>query len=296
MPLGLFLILLKYALLVALMGFVALVLREMMVSLTALGRTEPTGVKETAGSEEVGAPPSRPEVRPPAGPPKTTARPGTEDARGPASQQPVGGKGTGEGPQPPDTPPPPRAVPEQRPGPQIPAGEGGPPGPAKRRPRRRPVPSEEPAQTPPEASQGLVRARLHEWAEETEEREQASGEQPSEPQSGAAVGAAVEALLEVTGAGASGLEEGLRFPVGQGVHIGRASSNDVVLPDSHVSRQHAYLGRRGERWVLVDKGSVNGTAVNGRRVTGPVVVNGGDVVAIGSVKLVFRCTGGTAGD
>jgi len=104
------------------------------------------------------------------------------------------------------------------------------------------------------------------------------------------------ALLRVSDPGASELALGAEFPVDSGAHIGRAASSDVVVPDTHVSRQHAYLGRRGANWVLVDKGSVNGTAVNGERVTGPVLLGHGDVISLGSVKFVFVCPrGGRSG-
>jgi hypothetical protein len=100
------------------------------------------------------------------------------------------------------------------------------------------------------------------------------------------------AIIRVTDAGNSALPLGAEFSVGGGVHIGRASSNDVVVEDTHVSRQHAYLGRRGNGWVLVDKGSVNGTMVNGQRVAGPFFLHHGDVISMGTVKFVFLCSGG----
>src|SRR5438034_4745882 len=48
--------------------------------------------------------------------------------------------------------------------------------------------------------------------------------------------------------------------------IGRGSDNVVVIPDISVSRQHVILEKQGERWVLLDQGSGNGTRVNGKQV------------------------------
>src|SRR3982074_1622721 len=48
--------------------------------------------------------------------------------------------------------------------------------------------------------------------------------------------------------------------------IGRGSDNVVVIPDISVSRQHVILEKQGERWVLLDQGSGNGTRVNGKPV------------------------------
>lgn len=41
---------------------------------------------------------------------------------------------------------------------------------------------------------------------------------------------------------------------------------DLLLDDVTVSRKHAEIIRDGNEFWLVDKGSVNGTYLNGRRV------------------------------
>lgn len=53
---------------------------------------------------------------------------------------------------------------------------------------------------------------------------------------------------------------------GRQVSIGRDPQCDLVLDDDRVSRRHATLRARGAAWVLVDHGSKNGTAVDGRSV------------------------------
>jgi DNA-binding CsgD family transcriptional regulator len=76
---------------------------------------------------------------------------------------------------------------------------------------------------------------------------------------------------------------------GQLIRIGRASDNDVVLTAEHtVSRHHCeYVLADDGRWTVRDVESHNGTHVNGVRVAvgGEVVLNDGDVVAIGAVTL-----------
>lgn len=71
------------------------------------------------------------------------------------------------------------------------------------------------------------------------------------------------------------------------VTIGRMSSNDVVLSDPNVSRRHAELRREGDRWMLVDLGSTNGTLVNGK-LTREHGLSDGDRLTFGSSELVFR--------
>ena len=45
------------------------------------------------------------------------------------------------------------------------------------------------------------------------------------------------------------------------VRIGRAEGNDLVVPDTHVSSEHAKIVFSADRYVLVDQRSTNGTAI-----------------------------------
>jgi uncharacterized RDD family membrane protein YckC len=69
--------------------------------------------------------------------------------------------------------------------------------------------------------------------------------------------------------------------------IGRDPSNDLVLPDAMVSRRHAVVEQRGEQFFLRDCSSANGSVVNGDRVS-ERGLRDGDLVAIGSMRLLFR--------
>jgi predicted component of type VI protein secretion system len=62
----------------------------------------------------------------------------------------------------------------------------------------------------------------------------------------------------------TGESAGTNVPLqGSRVSVGRLRSCDLPLPDTTVSREHAALVRRGEKWWVVDLGSTNGTRVNG---------------------------------
>jgi hypothetical protein len=74
------------------------------------------------------------------------------------------------------------------------------------------------------------------------------------------------------------------------VVIGRLTSNDVVLSDPNVSRQHAELRRDSGRWSLVDLGSTNGTTVNGK-LAKEQALSDGDRLGFGTSELIFQTSG-----
>jgi hypothetical protein len=74
---------------------------------------------------------------------------------------------------------------------------------------------------------------------------------------------------------------------GKSYSIGRAIDNDVVLTDISVSRKHFDLRLDGGVWMLVDRGSGNGTLVNGNLEDAPFLLSGGDRIEIGNTSFRF---------
>jgi pilus assembly protein CpaF len=74
--------------------------------------------------------------------------------------------------------------------------------------------------------------------------------------------------------------------------IGRLEDNDVVLPRSNVSKRHARIVLKDERYVLLDLKSTNGTYVNGRKISAPLLVGPGDKIYIGDFILSLQDTPG----
>ena len=73
--------------------------------------------------------------------------------------------------------------------------------------------------------------------------------------------------------------------------IGRESQNaswDVRLRDRAVSRPHARIEQKAGNCILFDIGSANGTTVNDELVIAPVVLRNGDIIGLGTCKVVFR--------
>jgi ABC-type multidrug transport system ATPase subunit/pSer/pThr/pTyr-binding forkhead associated (FHA) protein len=67
--------------------------------------------------------------------------------------------------------------------------------------------------------------------------------------------------------------------------IGRAPDNEIVVPHPAVSNHHARIDRQGNRWVISDLGSTNGTFLNGRRVEQPTEFQPGDQIQIGTTVI-----------
>jgi pSer/pThr/pTyr-binding forkhead associated (FHA) protein len=73
------------------------------------------------------------------------------------------------------------------------------------------------------------------------------------------------------------------------VTIGRDARNDLTFESQSVSREHAALTFRDQRWYIEDRGSFNGTFLNGTRVQpgGPLPLRHADRIGIGAETLLF---------
>lgn len=83
---------------------------------------------------------------------------------------------------------------------------------------------------------------------------------------------------------------GRQFPLanGQTWAIGRGDGCAIMLDSRSVSRLHALIQRKdGGDYALVDLGSRNGSFVNSRRVTVPVVLSDRDRLVFGDQELLF---------
>jgi len=81
----------------------------------------------------------------------------------------------------------------------------------------------------------------------------------------------------------AGSRYGLEAPI---TTIGRDGAADILLDDVTVSRRHVEVERVGNRYVVRDVGSLNGTYVNRGRIES-AELDDGDELQIGRFKLVF---------
>jgi pSer/pThr/pTyr-binding forkhead associated (FHA) protein len=69
--------------------------------------------------------------------------------------------------------------------------------------------------------------------------------------------------------------------------IGRSSSNDIHIPEQHVSRQHTVVNYRDGIFMVSDLGSANGTFVNDMKVEEPYPLMVGDEIRLFVPTLKF---------
>jgi hypothetical protein len=72
--------------------------------------------------------------------------------------------------------------------------------------------------------------------------------------------------------------------------LGRADSTDVLLPNESVSELHAEITFDGTTWMLRDRGSTNGTFVDGAQLRGnsqPILRH--SLLGLGVVRAIFLC-------
>src|SRR5918999_1571964 len=80
------------------------------------------------------------------------------------------------------------------------------------------------------------------------------------------------------------------------VTIGRVQGNDIVLPKGNVSKRHARIVLKDGKFIIVDLKSTNGTYVNGRKITSPLVVKDSDKIYIGDFIVGVDEAADGAGD
>lgn len=137
----------------------------------------------------------------------------------------------------------------------------------------------------------LVRRRSVRVVAEMDDRSDDPATRPAAPisateplprvrRTGPAPGPAVSLLLV--------LEDGRQVGLpSSGLRIGRALDNDLVIPDSRVSRYHAQIFGDGNGVLVRDLGSTNGTAVAGRVVAEDRLAEG-DTLSLGGYRIDVR--------
>jgi class 3 adenylate cyclase len=82
-----------------------------------------------------------------------------------------------------------------------------------------------------------------------------------------------------------GAESGRRIQVVERLTLGRGEEAGVLIDDPEISRTHAILLPTADGLELQDLSSLNGTWVNGERISGPTLLVPGDVVKLGATLI-----------
>ena len=102
---------------------------------------------------------------------------------------------------------------------------------------------------------------------------------------GVAVSGKPLARLHVISAAEGKPQPGTSIPLDAINSIGRDVNNSIIIDDSFVSAEHALLTFRGRAWYVEDRGSTNGTWLNGQRIEGLWPLGYGDEIQIGQVRM-----------
>lgn len=81
----------------------------------------------------------------------------------------------------------------------------------------------------------------------------------------------------------------VKLPV-QTITLGRASECTIPIRDRFLSRKHAEISFAAGQWLVRDCGSVNGTLVNGNRLTAPAPLHPGDRILLGDSEVIFEAS------
>ena len=69
--------------------------------------------------------------------------------------------------------------------------------------------------------------------------------------------------------------------------IGRSETADVLINNSLVSRNHTKIIKNGNKYFIEDLGSMNGTYVNGQRISGKKQIGSDDNIIIGRIRFTL---------
>ena len=191
----------------------------------------------------------------------------------------------GPGYRPGQAPPPERTVAAQRPGPQPDAHRTEP---AQARPAPAPTPVAKVPPTPPPASGDrplrptTIAVNPVDIAAEISKVD-IGGPQPID------IEARLHEMLPRLFVKCDGMKRRVRLMKSRNM-LGRAEAVDVLLPNESVSEQHAEILFDGTKWMLRDRGSTNGSFVDGGQLRGgSQELQRHSIIGLGIVRAIFLC-------
>ncbi len=77
------------------------------------------------------------------------------------------------------------------------------------------------------------------------------------------------------------------YSIDQVLSLGRRGSNDIIIKDPYVSKDHFQIVKDEENYFLEDLDSANGTYLNGQEVEDAVELANGDMIKVGNIEFLF---------
>jgi pSer/pThr/pTyr-binding forkhead associated (FHA) protein len=77
---------------------------------------------------------------------------------------------------------------------------------------------------------------------------------------------------------------------GELIEVGRGTTNNVIIVEPEISRQHLKLTKSRHGYIIEDVGSTNGTSLNGVLLKEPQLLHDGDVIRIGTTIIIRYTT------
>ncbi|WP_162608652.1 FHA domain-containing protein [Desulfovibrio sp. An276] len=83
-------------------------------------------------------------------------------------------------------------------------------------------------------------------------------------------------------------EFGVFYPIHEGKEIiGRGTTATIQIDDKQLSKEHAVILSRHDKFIFEDLLSTNGSYVNGIDILGKIELNHADIIEIGKYKYIF---------
>ncbi len=77
------------------------------------------------------------------------------------------------------------------------------------------------------------------------------------------------------------------YTIDEELSLGRRGSNDIIIKNPYVSKNHFKIVKDEENYFLEDLDSANGTYLNGEILEDAVELKNGDILKVGNIEFLF---------
>lgn len=77
------------------------------------------------------------------------------------------------------------------------------------------------------------------------------------------------------------------YTIDEELRLGRRGSNDIIIKNPYVSKNHFKIVKDEDNYFLEDLDSANGTYLNGEILEDAVELRNGDMLKIGNIEFLF---------